>query len=229
MTHPDSSRHAPPDPQDLAPNDLWGGFPSRMLARLTAMDPFDPTAIAARALLIPMVARKSALRIFVTQPAVTMLLALDDAPVPADQVHWPTDDVILFEFCEPIPMANGNTQVEGIILEPLQPDGTRTALVPMFDKQHLSVRALTINKDTFEVVPDNDPHRPAQPASAQDLTATTRYRHLIHLTTSPETQLEPLPLTRSETDSLRHRGAENPWQIICPRKEHPSPNQPPGT
>ena len=67
---------------------------------------------------------------------------------------------------------------------------------------------MEIDPTTFRVVP-----HPDNPA---DHPQVTQYHLVIHLTTSPETKLEPLPLTLEQSLHLHVNGAKNPWNVIRP-------------
>ena len=204
-------------PQDLIPPHLWGDRPSTLVASLCALDPEDRDTRITCAVLLPMAASRSTLRILLDGPAVQQLMEMDAKPFDAGPdgeaapAAWPSEGCIYCEFPEPLSGDAPGSTIHGVLFSPPDRDGMRTALVPLFDShgESLSVRGLRLNPDTFEPAPED-----GQEVNENDLKALRRYRHLLALATPPETALEPLAMSARGQTTLAQAGADNPWQVI---------------
>ena len=192
------------------------------MASLCALDPEDRDTRITCAVLLPMAASRSTLRILLDAPAVQKLMELDTE---ADEGHAqdipaarPTEGCIYCEFPEPLTGDHPGSTIHGVLFSPPDRDGMRTALAPLFDsdRERLSVRGLRLNPATFEPAPED-----GQEINENDLKALRRYRRLLALATPPETALEPLAMSNRGRRVLAQAGADNPWRVI--RQPAPQP------
>ena len=148
-------------PQDLIPPHLWGDRPSTLVASLCSLDPEDRDTRITCAVLLPMAASRSTLRILLDAPAVQQLMELDAEDAEGDAqtapAAWPSEGCIYCEFPEPLTGDAPGSTIHGILFSPPDRDGMRTALVPLFDghAETLSVRGLRLDPATFEPAPED--------------------------------------------------------------------------
>lgn len=203
-------------PDLIAPH-LWGDHPSSLVTAICQLDPEDQDTRVTCAVLLPMVASVNTMRILLDPTAAQQLMLLDaqeppEHPTPA---VWPSQGTIYFEFCEPVNGDADNTTIHGVLFSPPDPDGNRTALVPVLSPEGLTVRGINIDPNSFQAAP-----APGESPSLADRTALRRYRHLIHLTTCPENVLTSLPMSPQQHACLEAADSPNPWLLIRPATRH---------
>ena len=199
-----------PEMHELIAPGLWGSHESRLVADLLSPPVPDAPDSVARALTLQLAAAVSTLHILLDEHGAKLLMDLTSAPDrPApERVRWPTDRVIYVEFGEPIIGIDGGL-LHGVIFTTGMPNGIRSVLSPTYQNDQLVMRGMEIDDTTFRVIP--------HPDNPQDQPQVSQYHLMIHLTTSPKTKLEPLPLTLEQSVHLHVNGAENPWYVIRPR------------
>lgn len=111
---------------------------------------------------------------------------------------WPSQGTIYFEFCEPIAGDQANATLHGILFSPPDMKGNRTALVPLFSQNGLTVRGININPNSFQPV-----LAPVEDPSPADRTALRHYRHLMHLPGKCPNAATHEPAAASPTGSRR--------------------------
>ena len=191
----------------MVPPGLWGARASSLVTQLSGPHPPDQKDTIARAVILPLAAAVSTLRVLLDEQGAEMVMDLTsnaNAPAP-EQVRWPTAGVIYVEFGETIRTPDDG-HLHGLIFTAEAADGHRSILSPVFQGSELTVFATEVEAATFRIIPNGG--IPSAPG------AVSRYHHMIHLMTSPATCLEPLPLTPEQSAHLEAHGAENPWRVI---------------